>query len=367
MDASVSVDRTSRHLQLMTDTIAAVNSSLDLDEVFQQIASKVAAALDTDACYVYLYDEARDRLELRATHGARFDDPANRPRMRLGEGITGTAAATGRPVLLAHAAHLDPRFVSFPNLPEDEYESILAVPVLARDRLEGALNVRTRMPRAFADDEVELLCAIAGQVGQAIENAKLYDRLQRRVSELESLAVQEIHHRVKNNLQTVASLLRLQARALDDPAAERAPEESVHRILSIAAVHDLLTTSHHDDVDCAGLIGRLEAMLGQGLGGREVVSTLQPVVLPGQRATAVALVFCELFQNALEHGRGRISVELVRDGGSIVMSVGDEGPGPPPGPRQGLGLTIAAALVREELRGRIDLRGKAVVRFPAVS
>jgi two-component sensor histidine kinase len=50
-----------------------------------------------------------------------------------------------------------------------------------------------------------------------------------------------------------------------------------------------------------------------------------------------------------------------------VMSVGDEGQGPPPGPRQGLGLTIAAALVREELRGRIDLRGKAVVRFPAVS
>jgi two-component sensor histidine kinase len=187
------------------------------------------------------------------------------------------------------------------------------------------------------------------------------------VSELESLAVQEIHHRVKNNLQTVASLLRLQARAIDDPAAERALDESVHRILSIAAVHDLLTTSHHDDVDCAGLIGRLEAMLGQGLGGREVESRLQPVVLPGQRATAVALVFCELFQNALEHGRGRISVELVRDGGSIVMSVGDEGQGPTPGPRQGLGLTIAAALVREELRGRIDLRGKAVVRFPAVS
>ena len=136
----------------MTDTIAAVNSSLDLDEVFQQIASKVAAALDTDACYVYLYDEARDRLELRATHGARFDDPANRPRMRLGEGITGTAAATGRPVLLAHAAHLDPRFVSFPNLPEDEYESILAVPVLARDRLEGALNVRTTIDPGRASD-----------------------------------------------------------------------------------------------------------------------------------------------------------------------------------------------------------------------
>ena len=92
-------------------------------------------------------------------------------------------------------------------------------------------------------------------------------------------------------------------------------------------MHDLLTTSHHDDVDCAGLIGRLEAMLGQGLGGREVDSRLQPVVLPGQRATALALVFCELFQNALEHGSGRISVELARDGGSIELSVGDEGRG----------------------------------------
>src|SRR3954452_18458511 len=219
--------------------------------------------------------------------------------MRIGEGITSVAAAEGRPVMIAAQAHLDPRFVSFPNLPEDEYESILAVPVLARDRLEGALNVRTRRPRAFAEDEIALLPAIAGQGGQAIENAKLYERAQQRVSELESLAVQEIHHRVKNNLQTVASLLRLQARAIDDPAAERALEESVHRILSIAAVNDLLTTSHHDDVDCAGLIGRLEAMLGKGLGGGDGESRLQPVVLPGQRATAVALVFCELFQNAL--------------------------------------------------------------------
>ena len=115
-------------------------------------------------------------LELRATHDGRFGDPSHRPRMHLGEGITGTSAAEGRPVMIAEAAHLDARFVGFPNLPEDEYESILAVPVLARDRLEGALNVRTRLPRAFGDDEVALLTAIAGQVGQAIENAKLYEQ-----------------------------------------------------------------------------------------------------------------------------------------------------------------------------------------------
>ena len=67
-----------------------------------------------------------------------------RPRMRLGEGITGAAADERAPVMLPAQAHLDPRFKSFPNLPEDEYESILAVPILAREKLEGALNVRTR-------------------------------------------------------------------------------------------------------------------------------------------------------------------------------------------------------------------------------
>ena len=118
-------------------------------------------------------------LELRATHGTRFDDPAHRPRMRPGEGITGAAAELRHPVMIARQAHLDPRFRAFPNLPEDEYESILAVPVLARDHLAGALNVRTRRPREFSDDEVALLSAIAGQVGQAIENAKLYERSQR--------------------------------------------------------------------------------------------------------------------------------------------------------------------------------------------
>ena len=69
--------------------------------------------------------------------------------MRAGEGITGVAAAERAPVMIPAKAHLDPRFKAFPNLREDQYESILAVPILLREKLEGALNVRTRAPRAF--------------------------------------------------------------------------------------------------------------------------------------------------------------------------------------------------------------------------
>ena len=133
------MDESARHLRLLTETIAAVNSTLDLEEVLSLVASKVADALDADACFVYLYDEHADELVLRATHGTRVEEMTGRPRMRPGEGITGSAAAARAPVMIPAQAHLDERFKAFPNLPEDEYQSILA-----REKLAGALNVRTR-------------------------------------------------------------------------------------------------------------------------------------------------------------------------------------------------------------------------------
>src|SRR2546423_6444334 len=194
-----------RHLKLLTETIEAVNSTLDLQEVLSQVATNVAAALEADACFVYLYDERADELVLRATHGSHIDELTRRPRMRPGEGITGSAAASRAPVMIESQAHLDPRFKHFPNLPEDEYESILAVPIVTRDgTLEGALNVRTPEPRSFVEDEVDLLLAIAAQVAQSIEHAKLYAEAQRRVHELEALA--RISEAVSNSLYLEESL-----------------------------------------------------------------------------------------------------------------------------------------------------------------
>jgi two-component system, sensor histidine kinase PdtaS len=465
------VDVRERHLRLLTETIAAVNSTLDLEEVLGLVARKVAAALGTEACFVYLYDERTDELVLRATHGTRVEEMTRRPRMRTGEGITGTAAAERAPVMIPSQANLDPRFKEFANLPEDEYESILAVPILAREHLAGALNVRTLEPREFTRDEIELLVAIADQVAQTIQHAQLYAQAQQRVAELEALAkiseavseslyleesleaivkttmeavgargaalvledgkiawpegragvynvrlplrwkrrqigelvcdrdtpftaderallasiahhaavalehgravmrgvlAQEIHHRVKNNLQTVASLLRLQARSADvDP--RKALEDSVNRILAIAAVHEVLTEQRGEVVELRELLDRLRAMLVQGLaGGKEVRADLEPVSLAGNRATALALVFSELLQNALEHGGE--AVEIAQRNGEVVLAIADDGAGIE-GDAAGTGLSIVRALVRDELQGRLDLtsnRGtRAEVIFPA--
>ena len=467
------MSESARHLALLTRTTEVVNSSLDLQEVLEAIAHEVAAALETDACFVYLYDERTDELVLRATHGTGIEDATSAPRMRRGEGITGVAAAEREPIMIAERAHLDPRFKAFPNLREDQYESILAVPILARDVLEGALNVRTREPRAFTDAEIALLTSIASQVGQSIEHAKLYAQARRRVEELEALAriseavseslyleesleaivrttveslratgaavvledgriawpegragahavrlplrwrgrpigelvvdrdtpfsdddrqlldaiasqaavalehgrmalrgvlAQEIHHRVKNNLQTVASLLRLQARA-DAVDPQKALGDSVNRILAIAAVHEVLTEHREDAVDLAELLDRLRAMLVQGLVAEKRVSArLDSVELAGQRATALALVFSELLSNALEHGGGRISIRLQRDGSDAVLAIADDGSGMRDA-SDGTGLSIVRALVRDELGGTLELSGEAglrvEVRFPA--
>src|SRR2546426_12531889 len=100
------MDEKGRHLRLLTETIAAVNSTLDLEEVLDLVASKVANALEADACFVYLY--AGGELVLRATHGTRVEEMTRRPRMRPGEGITGAAAAARAPIMIPAQAPLAP-------------------------------------------------------------------------------------------------------------------------------------------------------------------------------------------------------------------------------------------------------------------
>jgi two-component system, sensor histidine kinase PdtaS len=192
----------------------------------------------------------------------------------------------------------------------------------------------------FTDDDRALLGSIAHHAAVALEHGRAVMR---------GVLAQEIHHRVKNNLQTVASLLRLQARS-NGVEPRRALEDSVNRILAIAAVHEVLTEQRDEEVDLGELLDRLRGMLVQGLGAEKSIETaLEPVSLGGDKATALALVFSELLQNALEHGGDRIRVELRRRGDEVVLAIADDGGGIRG--ESGTGLSIVEALVRDELAG----------------
>jgi two-component sensor histidine kinase len=182
--------------------------------------------------------------------------------------------------------------------------------------------------------------------------------------------IREIHHRVKNNLQTISSLLRLQSRRLDSPEAKDALEESVRRIRSIALVHETLSRETGDDVQFNDIVRPLVRMVEESLLSPDrpvrVVVEGDAGKLPARVATPLAVVLTELLQNAVDHGYPRagaggiVSVTLENDGTELRLRVVDDGVGVPEGfqieDASGLGLSIVRSLVTSQMEGSIEMR-----------
>jgi two-component system, sensor histidine kinase PdtaS len=179
--------------------------------------------------------------------------------------------------------------------------------------------------------------------------------------------IREIHHRVKNNLQTVSALLRLQARRMTEPSARAALEESVRRVASIAIVHETLAGSREDVVDVDDVLDQVLPMLGDltSIGPAARTRRVGRVgELPAAAATPLVLVVTELLQNAAEHAftdgePGTIELLAERDGEDLVVRVRDDGQGLPegfdPAESDGLGLQIVRTLVTSELGGSLRM------------
>ncbi|WP_134768629.1 PAS domain-containing sensor histidine kinase [Nocardioides sp. 1609] len=198
--------------------------------------------------------------------------------------------------------------------------------------------------------------------------------LRRRDRELvtKDATIREIHHRVKNNLQTVAALLRLQARRIDNETAKLALEEAVRRVGSIAIVHETLSQAVEETVQFDEIADRLGTMVTDvsALPGRVRVRRLGSFgVLPSEGANALAMVLTELLQNAVEHGydddpdvAGEIVVTVDHLGGRTHVVVDDDGRGLPEGftldGSTNLGLSIVRTLVESELGGQLELRNR---------
>jgi len=193
--------------------------------------------------------------------------------------------------------------------------------------------------------------------------------LRRRDRELvtKDATIREIHHRVKNNLQTVAALLRLQARRMDNPDAKSALEEAVRRVGSIAIVHETLSQSVEEHVGFDEIADRLGRMVTDVSAVGEHVRVERSGtfgVLTSETATALAMVVTEVLQNAVEHGygpgeTGRITLEVRRLVGRLHLTIEDDGHGLPEGfeldESMNLGLSIVRTLVESELDGLLEM------------
>ncbi len=253
------------------------------------------------------------------------------------------------------------------GLPDDAVRTTFAVAVPVTEEIESAAGV-TVLVRCIPLLE-------QGRVAAAVVLLRDVSELRSRDKLLMSkdATIREIHHRVKNNLQTISSLLRLQGRRLDSSEAKGAIEESVRRISSIALVHETLSREAGEDVPFADIVGPLVRMVQDELVSPDhaVSFTVEgdPGTLPALVATPMSVVLNELLQNTVDHAfpadgdgsrrEGHVLVEMANDERELLVRVTDDGVGLPEGftvgSAKGLGLSIVRALVTSDLGGTIDM------------
>ncbi len=201
---------------------------------------------------------------------------------------------------------------------------------------------------------------------------------------IKTTMIKEVHHRVKNDLQTVAALLRMQSRRMQTEEARTALGEAVNRILSIAVIHEFLSAQDSRIINIRDIAGRILHQMQSGVldPNREIKLRLQGpnIFLTARQATSCALVINELLQNALEHGYdlrergGTISLSFQDFGDRVELRVHDDGRGLPENfdlnTVDSLGLRIVRMLVTDDLQGTIEMVSdngvSAIVNFPKI-
>jgi len=358
------MQRQIEELSTLAEVSRAVVSPLYLDEMLNLIVEMAAKIMKAKGCSLMLIEG--ENLVIRAACGL-GKDYLSKPPIKVGDGVVGMVAQEGQPALVLDVQR-EPRYIHRPLARREGLRSLLSVPLTVRDKVIGVFNCYTEHRHRFSEDEVKLFFTLANQTALAIENARLVTN---------AAVIREMHHRIKNNLQTVAMLLRMQMSEEEVEPARRAFREAINRILSIAAVHEILSQEGFQLVDVRRMLERIASYIGQNMlqPDRDIRILVEgdSLFLPSRPATALALAVNELIQNAVEHAfvgrkRGTVTVKLSEGKESIDIEVIDDGIGFSPRLPSGLGLEIVETLVREDLKGEFELQTqggtRALIRMP---
>jgi two-component sensor histidine kinase len=361
-----------QELSTLAEISRTVTSPLYLDEMLGVVTEMAAQVMGAKATSLHLLDDTTGQLVLRATYNIQAKDNQFSS-ITMGKTIVGQVAKSGQPIIVPDVRiNQDSLTLSINAL--EGWVSLLSVPLIVRDRIVGVFSCYIVVYHEFTPKEVELFRTLANQTALAIENARLV---------INSAVVREMHHRVKNNLQTIAILLRLQMSASHNLRAEDVLAETINRILSIAAVHETLSEQGLRVVDVKQVLERVVRSISETM-----LTTRQSItitvngdclVLPSREATSLALATSELVQNAMKHafaGRdgGKILVQLFDSAGEFSVIVEDDGVGnfQTSTASKGLGLQIVETLVNDDLKGHFELipspsGTKAVIRFQTIT
>ena len=356
LDRAILYDRMNRQIVELT-TLAkvskAVTSPLYLDEMLDLVVEMAAKVMSTPICSLRLIDDARGELVVHAddTNKAYWSKPLaayNKP-------IADRVIAAKKPMTIENLEDERPTREDDP-IRQEHLVSLLVVPLVVREKAIGVLSCYTNRPRNFSESDIALFSTLANQTALAIENARLVTN---------AAVVREMHHRIKNNLQTVAMLLKMQAISGEQLSARDVLQISVNRIMSISAVHEILSQEGFRFVDVKDVAERIAQLTAQNMIDPDrhigIHVAGEAIVLPSKPATSLALVINELLQNALEHAfvgqdHGTVTISLSRSPHHFIIEVSDDGVGLPHERPASTGLEIVETLVRDDLRGKIAFK-----------
>jgi two-component system, sensor histidine kinase PdtaS len=347
---------------------AMVTSSLVLEQVLQMIVEQAVLLSGAERSALFVIEPATQRLRAVATYG--FSDTAiQRATLPLGQCCAGRVALGGETSMRLDCMRTD-RGCFLHDLPEaiGDLHLALCAPLATTRGGLGALCVFGGQRHTLNQGQAQMVTTFANVAAIAIENARLYEATLDGLRVKETL-LREMHHRVKNNLQQVASILRMQRRRTTDPLAKQILRENIGRIYGIAATHDLL--SHADELGRARLDDIARKIVGivqaSFISPEQVIRFeigQMPAKLPSEQATTFAIIVNELIANAIEHGfegrtHGEIRMSEDLIDGWVVFRVADNGQGVPEGfdihTANSMGLRLVRELVVKELHGDVAL------------
>ncbi|MCX6345294.1 MAG: GAF domain-containing protein [Armatimonadetes bacterium] len=354
------MERRASRLNTLSEISQTITSDMYLEEILQLIVSVTAESMNFKICSIMLLNDDKSELVIKATQ-SKSREYTRKPNVKLTESVAGRAVMEQKPIIIRDVRKT-PGY-QYPDIAKKEgLCSLVSVPLTVKKEIIGVLNCYTEKPQDFSDEEIVVLIALSNQAAISIQNAKLM---------VGAAVLQEMHHRVKNSLQTIASLLRLQIRMgkLDNP--KEALTQSINRIQSIATVHEMLSSDNLDNVSINRLAEQiLSATARVMLPDTEKVTIRvegSDFLLPSGQATYVALILNELIQNAVEHGlKGNIGNELIvdvfRDEDYITLGVINNGEPLSEGfdlhRDRNLGLQIVESLVKDNLMGDFTIASK---------
>jgi two-component sensor histidine kinase/putative methionine-R-sulfoxide reductase with GAF domain len=360
-----------------------IASTLDLDRVLQIITTQAVQLSGAERSCIFELDPTHQRLDVLAHYGLHGADVSG-IHVPVGQCCAGRTVETGQPTRAIDCLYSDEHcFLRQDPMVSSDIHSVLCVPLQVKRKVLGCICIYSSHRHLLSPEQMQLVVTFANEAAIAIDNARLYEET-RRGLELKSVLLRELHHRVKNNLATVAGILSLQRRRTKSPEVRYILAESVNRVQGLAATHDLLS---HEDVSEARvdeIARKIVGVANANMRPPETHITFEVVpcdiVIPSRAVVILALVLNEMVSNAMKHGmkgmtEGKVSIRGYEERGQIVVEVLDTGAGPAElveeESSEGLGLSLIRNLIGD-IKGQFTLRRTdevpprtcAEVRFP---